>query len=78
MFGGNENIQIIQNRERGQGSREHDLLTELVIFLVTRSSVTVEKVKNIGGGESGVMCVVFNFLCDKLHKPVSQMLRGLY
>ena len=40
----------------GQGSGEHDLLGELIIILVTLSSVTVEKVENIGGGESGVMC----------------------
>ena len=39
----------------GQGSREHDLLEELIIILVTLSSVTVEKVENIGGEESGVM-----------------------
>ena len=32
--GGNQNIQIIQGKV-GQGSREHDLLGELVITLVT-------------------------------------------
>ena len=40
----------------GHGSREHDLLSELVIILVTSSSVTVEKLGNMGGGESGMMC----------------------
>ena len=43
----------------GQGSREQDLLEELVMILITLSSVTKEKVENIGGGESGVMCCEF-------------------
>ena len=49
----------------------------------------VEKVENIGGGESGVMCCklteaenverIFSiFFCEELQKPVSQKLRGLY
>ena len=32
----------------GQGSREHDLLEELIMILVTWSSFTGEKVENIG------------------------------
>ena len=45
--------------------------------------------ENIGGGESGVMCCelrkvghverIFSiFFCEKLHKSVSQKLRGIY
>ena len=34
-------------RKVGQGSREHHLLEELIMILVTWSSVTVEKVENI-------------------------------
>ena len=40
----------------GQGSKEHDLLGEFMMILVNWSSVTVEKVKNLGKGDSGVMC----------------------
>ena len=43
----------ILRRKVGHGSREHDLPGELVIILVTSPSVTVEKLENMGGGESG-------------------------
>ena len=70
----------------GQGSRENDF--EFVMILVTRSSITVEKVEIMGGGLSGVMGCEFRnigkvelfsvFYCEELHKSVSQKLRGIY
>ena len=43
-----------------QGSREDDLLEELIMILVTWSSVKAEKVENIGGRELWVMCCIFS------------------
>ena len=40
-------------RKVGQGSREHDLRGEFMMILVTLSSVTVEKVENMGEGSQG-------------------------
>ena len=37
----------------GQGSREHDLVGDFIMILVTRSLVTVEKVESTGGGGGG-------------------------
>ena len=59
------------------------------MILVTRSSVTVEKDANMGGGESGVICCKFRkvekfehifsiFFCKEHHKSVIQKLRGIY
>ena len=46
-------------QEQEKWSKEHDLLEEWIMILVTWSTVTVEKVENIGTGESGVMYCIF-------------------
>ena len=77
---------LSRTRKVGQGSREHDLLGELIMILVTSSSVTVEKVERIGGGESGMMCcdleevgkaeLNFSIFSVKFSKNLSTKSRG--